>query len=220
MKLKALSLTLAAMMLMCATSCTSSSTSSSSSKSSSKSTSEKSSDSSSKDTSATDSSDASSKEAGTASSYSTAVLGKDNTDIKADLKVLTQRTDLIDTVFAGYIKKFQAMYPNVKISYEGITDYDGDMTTRLTSGDWGDICGIPTTVEKASFLLTSLLLHLSANSPTSTNLSTQRLTMTTFTAFLQQVTFRVLSTIRQSGKTPALLFFLKLRTNSLTTSQL
>jgi len=149
MKLKALSLTLAAMMLMCATSCTSSSTSSSSSKSSSKSTSEKSSDSSSKDTSATDSSDASSKEAGTASSYSTAVLGKDNTDIKADLKVLTQRTDLIDTVFAGYIKKFQAMYPNVKISYEGITDYDGDMTTRLTSGDWGDICGIPTTVEKS-----------------------------------------------------------------------
>lgn len=75
-------------------------------------------------------------------------LGEDYTDIKADLKFLTHRTDIVDTVFAGYIADFQKMYPNVTISYEGITDYADDVTIRLTTGDWGDICMIPTTIEK------------------------------------------------------------------------
>ena len=42
--------------------------------------------------------------------------------------------------------EFQKLYPNITISYEGITDYANDMTTRLTSNDWGDICMIPTTI--------------------------------------------------------------------------
>lgn len=87
-------------------------------------------------------------------SYAEAVLGETATDITADLKFITHRTDLIEENpdgldFQDYIKEFTAMYPNVTITYEGITDYEGDMTTRLTSGDWGDICGIPTTVEKS-----------------------------------------------------------------------
>ena len=36
--------------------------------------------------------------------------------------------------------------PNITIEYEGITDYAGDMTTRLTSQEWGDVCMIPTTI--------------------------------------------------------------------------
>lgn len=76
-------------------------------------------------------------------------LGKDYTDIKADLKFLTNRTDLVDTDFADYIKDFQSMYPNVTIEYEGITNYADDITTRLSTGDWGDICMIPTTVSKS-----------------------------------------------------------------------
>ena len=86
--------------------------------------------------------------------YAEAELGKDAADIKADLKFITHRTDLIEdnpdgVDFQDYIREFNEMYPNVTITYEGITDYEGDMTTRLTSGDWGDICGIPTTVEKS-----------------------------------------------------------------------
>ena len=42
--------------------------------------------------------------------------------------------------------EFQKLYPNISISYEGITNYAEDMTTRLTSNDWGDICMIPTTI--------------------------------------------------------------------------
>lgn len=75
-------------------------------------------------------------------------VGKDYTDIKADLKFLTHKTDVIDTKFQEYIKEFQKMYPNVNIEYEGVTDYANGVTTRLSTGDWGDICMVPTTVDK------------------------------------------------------------------------
>ena len=73
-------------------------------------------------------------------------VGKDYTDIKADL--LTHKTDVVDTKFKEYVEEFQKLYPNVNIEYEGITDYANDVTTRLSTGDWGDICMIPTTVDK------------------------------------------------------------------------
>lgn len=75
-------------------------------------------------------------------------LGEDYTDVKADLKFLTHKTDVIDTTFKEYISEFQKLYPNINIEYEGITDYANDITTRLSTGDWGDICMIPTTVDK------------------------------------------------------------------------
>lgn len=75
-------------------------------------------------------------------------LGEDYTDLKADLRFITHRTDSIDTKFAGYINEFQKMYPNITISYEGITNYAEDMTLRLTTENWGDICMIPDTVIK------------------------------------------------------------------------
>lgn len=76
------------------------------------------------------------------------VLGEDYTDIKADLKFLTHKTDVVDTKFKTYIEEFQKLYPNINIEYEGITNYADDITTRLTTGDWGDICMIPVTVDK------------------------------------------------------------------------
>lgn len=76
-------------------------------------------------------------------------LGEDYTDVKADLKFLTHKTDVVDTTFKGYIEEFQKLYPNVNITYEGITDYAKDVTTRLTTDDWGDICMIPTSIDKA-----------------------------------------------------------------------
>lgn len=75
-------------------------------------------------------------------------LGEDYTDLEADLKFLTHKTDVVDTKFQEYITEFQKMYPNINIEYEGITDYANDVTTRLSTGDWGDICMIPTTVDK------------------------------------------------------------------------
>ena len=75
-------------------------------------------------------------------------LGEDYTDITAKLKFLTHKTDVIDTTFKGYIEEFQKLYPGIQIEYEGITDYANDITTRLTTGDWGNICMVPTTVDK------------------------------------------------------------------------
>lgn len=75
-------------------------------------------------------------------------LGEDYTDIEADLKFLTHKTDVVDTTFKGYIEEFQKLYPKINIEYEGITNYADDMQTRLTTGDWGDICMVPMTVDK------------------------------------------------------------------------
>lgn len=81
-------------------------------------------------------------------SYAEIELGTDYTDLSAELKFLTHKTDAVDDKFAGYIQEFQKMYPNINIEYEGITDYANDITTRLTTGDWGDICMVPSTVDK------------------------------------------------------------------------
>jgi ABC-type glycerol-3-phosphate transport system substrate-binding protein len=72
-----------------------------------------------------------------------------STDIKAKLTVFTNRTDLIDTVYKDYIAEFNKIYPNVKVEYEAMTNYEEDITIRLTTEDWGDICMIPKTVATA-----------------------------------------------------------------------
>lgn len=79
--------------------------------------------------------------------YKDMIVGETATDIKADLKILTNRTDLIDTDFSDYVNEFTSMYPNVTIKYEGITNYESDVTTRLTTENWGDVCCIPATVQ-------------------------------------------------------------------------
>lgn len=79
--------------------------------------------------------------------YDSLTVGEDYTDLTASLKVLTNRTDLLeDGTLDGYVAEFNKLYPNITIKYEGMTNYADDMTTRLTSNDWGDICMIPTTI--------------------------------------------------------------------------
>jgi ABC-type glycerol-3-phosphate transport system substrate-binding protein len=75
-------------------------------------------------------------------------LGQDYADLSAEIEFKTHRTDLADNVLLGYVADFQKMYPNIKISYEAITDYAETMTTRLSTPGWGDICMVPTTVPK------------------------------------------------------------------------
>lgn len=73
-------------------------------------------------------------------------VGEDYQDIEASIKVLTNRTDIVDTVYAGYAEEFMKLYPNIKVEYEAVTDYEESLTLRLTTGDWGDLCFIPTSV--------------------------------------------------------------------------
>ena len=79
--------------------------------------------------------------------YDSLKVGEDYTDITAELRVISHRTDLIDTTFTQYVEEFNKLYPNVTINYEGITNYADDMTTRISSNNWGDICMIPTSIQ-------------------------------------------------------------------------
>lgn len=78
-------------------------------------------------------------------------LDKDYKDIKADITILTNRTDIVDTVYAGYAKQFMELYPNIKVTYQGVTDYEQTMQLKLSTGDWGDICFIPNSINKSEF---------------------------------------------------------------------
>ena len=70
-------------------------------------------------------------------------VGEDYQDITATVKVLTNRNDIANTTYAEYAKTFNQLYPNIKVEYEGITDYEEALNLRLPNGDWGDICFIP-----------------------------------------------------------------------------
>ena len=62
-------------------------------------------------------------------------LGEDYKELKASIKILTDRTDIVDTVYRGYAEEFMKLYPNIQVTYEGITDYTQAMTLRIPTGD-------------------------------------------------------------------------------------
>ena len=80
--------------------------------------------------------------------YKDITLGETGKDIKANLKLYSNRTDMLKDDYSGttwkqYLAEFNKMYPNIKISIEGGTDYANSALTRLQGGDWGDIMMIP-----------------------------------------------------------------------------
>ncbi|MDY2628972.1 MAG: ABC transporter substrate-binding protein [Lachnospiraceae bacterium] len=80
--------------------------------------------------------------------YSDITLGEDYTDLEAEIKLLTNRTDMMDSEYKGknwdsYLADFNKDYPGIKVEIEGITDYAQDSLLRLQGGDWGDIMMIP-----------------------------------------------------------------------------
>jgi ABC-type glycerol-3-phosphate transport system substrate-binding protein len=46
----------------------------------------------------------------------------------------------------AYAKKFEAKYPGTKVTFQGVTNYEDDVTTQLSSGDYGDVLLIPSSV--------------------------------------------------------------------------
>ena len=80
--------------------------------------------------------------------YASVVLGETGTDLKATIKVLNHRTDMLQDNYPGtswkdYLDTFHEMYPGIEVDIEGITDYASDSLLRLQGGDWGDIMMIP-----------------------------------------------------------------------------
>ncbi len=105
--------------------------------------------------SSTSASSTSSSAASSDSSYKSIELGTTGKDITATIKVLTNRTDMMQDTYSGkklkdYVADFNALYPNITVEYEALSDYEGDSLLRLQGGDWGDVMLIPA-VDPAEF---------------------------------------------------------------------
>lgn len=70
-------------------------------------------------------------------------------EISGEITVITQRTDIVDTVFKEYATEFNKEYPNVKVNFQGLSDYEGQITVRMNSNDYGDVLLIPTSIPLA-----------------------------------------------------------------------
>src|SRR5215216_5926407 len=68
------------------------------------------------------------------------------------ITVLSHRTDLdTDGTLARYSEEFKALYPDVTVNWETITDYAGEVATRLNTSDYGDVLNIPPSVPADKF---------------------------------------------------------------------
>lgn len=67
-------------------------------------------------------------------------------EITGEITVLSHRTDLLNSDFADYKAAFEAKYPGTTVNFETMEDYEGDVSTRLSTGDYGDVFMIPNTI--------------------------------------------------------------------------
>lgn len=72
--------------------------------------------------------------------------------LSGTIKFVTNRTDLDqDGTYEQYIAKFQEQYPDASIEIESITDYAGEMATRMQTEEYGDVLMIPDAVPASSY---------------------------------------------------------------------
>ncbi|MBC7871572.1 MAG: extracellular solute-binding protein, partial [Chitinophagaceae bacterium] len=72
--------------------------------------------------------------------------------LSGTITVLSHRTDLdTDGTLARYSEEFKALYPDVTVNWETITDYAGEVSTRLNTTDYGDVLNIPPSVSPDKF---------------------------------------------------------------------
>ena len=79
--------------------------------------------------------------------------------ISGTITVLSNRTDLdADGTLAKYSTEFAALYPGVTVKWETMTDYAGELQTRMNTTDYGDVLLIPPalTADKFADFLTPL----------------------------------------------------------------
>lgn len=72
--------------------------------------------------------------------------------LSGTITVLSHRTDLDqDGTLARYSEEFKALYPDVTVNWETITDYAGEVATRLNTTDYGDVLNIPPSLSADKF---------------------------------------------------------------------
>lgn len=82
----------------------------------------------------------------------TAKAPADPADASGTIKVLTHRTDLVQNgTMAEYAAEFNKTYPEVKVKFEALTDYEGEVKIRMNTDDYGDVLMIPGAVAKNDY---------------------------------------------------------------------
>ena len=75
---------------------------------------------------------------------------KEGSELSGSITVLTHRTDMTE-VFEGYKEKFESEHPGTEIEFESITDYQGTLSTRMATDDYGDVLMMPANITKNQF---------------------------------------------------------------------
>lgn len=72
--------------------------------------------------------------------------------ISGKITYLTNRTDLdTDGTYAALIAKFNEKYPEVEVEVQAITDYAGELATRMQTTEYGDVLMIPDAVPNSAY---------------------------------------------------------------------
>ncbi|MER5995307.1 ABC transporter substrate-binding protein [Streptomyces viridosporus] len=76
----------------------------------------------------------------------------DPSEVKGSLTVLTHRTDLVqDGTMKKYAAEFNRTYPGVKVEFDALTDYEGEVKIRMNTENYGDVLMIPAVIEKKDY---------------------------------------------------------------------
>ncbi|MFE1327049.1 ABC transporter substrate-binding protein [Streptomyces sp. NPDC058741] len=76
----------------------------------------------------------------------------DPSKVTGTITVLTHRTDLVqDGTMKKYAAEFNRTYPRVKVEFDGITDYEGEVKIRMNTENYGDVLMIPGVIEKKDY---------------------------------------------------------------------
>ncbi|MGW7053646.1 ABC transporter substrate-binding protein [Streptomyces sp. NPDC054887] len=89
---------------------------------------------------------------GGGASGETAAAPADPGAVSGEIKVLTHRTDLVQNgTMKRYATEFNKTHPEVKVTFEGITDYEGEIKIRMNTKAYGDVLMIPAVVAKNDY---------------------------------------------------------------------
>ena len=73
-------------------------------------------------------------------------------DLSGEIVFLTNRTDLDqDGTYDKLIATFNETYPNVTVEVQAITDYAGELATRMQTDEYGDVLLIPDAVPTSAY---------------------------------------------------------------------
>jgi raffinose/stachyose/melibiose transport system substrate-binding protein len=71
-------------------------------------------------------------------------------ELKGTITVLTHRTDMTDT-FNKYADEFEKLHPGTTIKFENLNDYQNAISTRMSTGNYGDVLMIPANITKDKY---------------------------------------------------------------------